>query len=74
VVSAAKAIMDHVVDWREGSSNVVTMGVITTEAVYGLGVGICISLPTECLGGYTFRIKKDFSLCQSQIESLKKSE
>jgi malate/lactate dehydrogenase len=75
VASAAKAIKDHIVDWRKGSQGEYrSMGVILEKAVYGLQPGICMSLPVICEGDYQVRIVEDLELSAYQREKIKEAE
>ena len=55
--SAANAAIDHVHDWIDGTSEVVSMGVFS-DGSYGIEEGLIYSFPVICEGG-DWRIVQD---------------
>ena len=53
-LAAAQAIIDHIKDWRCGSQDILSMGVIVEEDLYEglIPSNLCVSLPVRCLGNY----------------------
>lgn len=51
-ISAAMAITDHINDWRLGSQEIASMGVILDEELYGVPKDLCVSMPVICKGNY----------------------
>lgn len=48
-ISAAKAIMDHLMDLFCGSQKIASKGVILKKSQYGIDADICFSMPILCL-------------------------
>ena len=68
VFSAAKAVVDHLRDWCNGSERVVSMGVVS-EGDYGIPEGIWSSFPVRCKD-FKYEIIKDYPIskfCQEKI-------
>jgi len=60
--SAASAIVDHVRDWVGGSrGHMVSMGVLTDGAAYGVPAGLVFSMPCVCADG-AYEVVADLAL------------
>ena len=71
-LAAAQAIRDHIRDWRCGSKDILSMGVMVEEDLYNglIPKNLCVSLPVRCLGNYEVEIIKDLQLNQFQREKI----
>jgi hypothetical protein len=49
-ISAAKAIMDHLMDLFYGSQKIASKGIILKKPQYGVDADFCFSMPILCLG------------------------
>lgn len=62
-MSAAKAVLDHMRDWFQGShGEIVSMAIIPPVGVYGLSTDLCFSLPVKCIGGFNYEIVQGLEL------------
>eukprot|EP01112_Ceratiomyxa_fruticulosa_P008778 TRINITY_DN2274_c0_g1_i1.p1 TRINITY_DN2274_c0_g1~~TRINITY_DN2274_c0_g1_i1.p1 ORF type:complete len:330 (+),score=98.78 TRINITY_DN2274_c0_g1_i1:199-1188(+) len=73
--SAAKAIVDHIHDWVFGTKDgeFVSMGIWTTEAVYGIQAGLVFSFPVSIKGG-KFHIREGLHIDEFSRQKLKETE
>jgi malate/lactate dehydrogenase len=70
-ISAANAIKDAIRDWRIGSIEITSMGIILEESVYGIPKDLCVSVPVMCRGNYRIDIIKDLQLNDFQKKKIK---
>jgi malate dehydrogenase len=69
-ISAANAIKDAIRDWRIGSKEIISMGVILEESVYGIPKDLCVSVPVMCEGNYKINIVTDLQLSDFQKKKI----
>lgn len=55
-MSAASAVAAHLHDWYFGSSDFVSMGILSTGNPYGVPDGLIYSFPLRCSGNWSYEI------------------
>ena len=70
--SAANAAIDHVHDWIDGTSEVVSMGVFS-DGSYGIEEGLIYSFPVICEGG-DWRIVQDRPINEFSRQKMRDTE
>lgn len=62
-LGAAKAIVDHLKDWCNGSKKVVSMGIIS-EGDYDIRKELMCSFPLKCNGDWKYEVVKELNLSE----------
>jgi len=70
-MSAAKAAADHMRDWWQGTSDVVSMGVISDGTKYGAPADVIFSFPVTVDASKQWKIVDGFELDAVAVEKLK---
>ena len=65
VMSAGKAILDHLHDWYLGTNEGVNISMaVHSDGCYGVEKGLYCSFPVRCTGNFNYEINKDVKLSE----------
>ena len=71
VMSAGKAILDHLHDWYQGTIEGVYVSMaVHCDGAYGVEKGLYCSFPVRCTGNFNYEVNKDVKLSEFAMSQL----